>query len=132
MIRNWSFTRDGRNKIIFQYVFNTLHMILHSWNSVVEELVLRCIWRSHVYIQNKLLEVVFQQFLITVMLIPQLTVHFQQWHLTCLCPDDAILMLVLLNVSAAFNSYWGSKIILTCLVFNHVSALVKSSAKLPY
>ena len=32
-------TNDSRNEVVSQNIFNNLHMILHSWNSAIKEVV---------------------------------------------------------------------------------------------
>ena len=90
-----------------QNIFNTLLLILHSWNSSTEEVVftfeaiyicrISCL-RLYSAISSLHLQTVYLMYSFRYRVLPITT---PIW----LCPDDVILMLILSNISAVFNSH---------------------------
>ena len=82
-----------------QNIFNNLHMVLHSWNSAIEEVVftfediyicrVSCLrFYSAIFDNNNTISSIYSFRYCSL----PITAH------KCLCPDDVIFMLVLSNI----------------------------------
>ena len=103
-------------------IFNTLHMILHSWNSTISEGLFNF---ESMYICRisswGCIQVTFDNNNSSNPSISSIySSQYSSLPITlpkCFCPDDVILMLVLWNISAAFEMYFGLTINIALLGF---------------
>ena len=125
--------------MISQNIFNNLHMILNSWNKVIEDVaftfqamyicIMSCLRLFSEIFDNSnrsslhLLTMYSSMYSFRCSSLP-ITAY------KCLCPGDVIFMLVLSNIFAAFDSYSALTIDIVLLGFGKYSYFGPTSEKI--